>query len=207
MDKDIYIVRHGRTDYNKLKIWQGSGVDSSLDAIGIEQSQAFYKSYCSASFDLIIHSSLKRSKETVQPFIDDGIDSLVVPEINEISWGFNEGKPHTSESLAEYRRVIGAWSKENYEVAFKGGESAADLAFRVGKFLGFLKTLTYHKVLICSHGRTIRAILSLMQQEPLLAMEKYEHANTGLFIGKQIDNKFSIDIFNNTDHLESSPKS
>ncbi|WP_235296144.1 histidine phosphatase family protein [Portibacter marinus] len=204
MNKEIFIIRHGRTEYNKLGIWQGSGVDSVLDSVGLHQAQLFYKNYQNFGFDLIIHSTLQRSKQTIQKFIEQGIDSLEVPELNEISWGVYEGKPHTESSLAEYKKVTGEWAIENYHVGFTGGESAQELAERIRKFCVFLKNLNYDKVLICSHGRTIRALLCIMQNEPLKEMEKYEHANTGLFIARQIGSKFMIDELNNTDHLTSS---
>jgi len=42
MAKTIYFIRHGETEYNKLGIVQGSGVDSELNENGRAQAQAFY---------------------------------------------------------------------------------------------------------------------------------------------------------------------
>lgn len=53
MVKDIYIVRHGQTDYNLKGIVQGSGVDASLNDTGREQAAAFHKAYGNYPFDRV----------------------------------------------------------------------------------------------------------------------------------------------------------
>ncbi len=201
MEKEIYIIRHGRTEYNKLGIWQGSSVDMPLDEVGRKEALAFYKAYNHVEFDLIIHSTLKRSKETVALFNASGAKYVEAPDINEISWGIYEGKPHNKKSLAEYKSVIAAWAEENYEVAFKGGESAKDLGDRISRFIGWLKSVEHKKILICSHGRAIRGLICLMNNEALKEMEKYDHANTGLFKAILKDDEFKFSIYNNVDHL------
>lgn len=201
MDKQIVIIRHGRTEYNKLKIWQGSGVDSSLDEVGQEQASAFYKAYSQEGFDLIVYSNLKRSKETVASFLTNSVKQYECADIREISWGFHEGKPHTDKSLAEYRAVIAEWANGNYDHPFKGGESALDLQKRVKRFVDWLVQVNAKKVLICSHGRTIRCLLAIMEGRPISAMEGYSHANTGVFKADLEDGNFNFTEMNNTDHL------
>jgi probable phosphoglycerate mutase len=41
--KKIYIIRHGETEFNKLSIVQGQGVDTSLNETGINQGLQFLK--------------------------------------------------------------------------------------------------------------------------------------------------------------------
>lgn len=202
MRKEIWVVRHGRTNFNKLGIWQGSGVDASLDEKGESQAESFYNAYKHIAFDLVITSELKRAIETMKPFIAAGIQHKIYPEINEISWGIYEGKPHTEKSLAEYTRVTGEWANENYEIGFTGGESAIDLQQRMESFCEQIKALDQDRLLICSHGRAIRAMLCVMKNEPLREMEKYKHANTGLFKGILENGSFSFEDYNNVDHLE-----
>ena len=43
--KEIYLIRHAQTDYNKKGIIQGSEVDSEIDEEGIRQSKLFYDYY------------------------------------------------------------------------------------------------------------------------------------------------------------------
>ncbi len=202
MNKEIYIIRHGRTEYNKLGIWQGSGVDAPLDTEGIEQSQAFYRTYKDVFFDLIVHSPLLRASQTITPFKNKGIRTITKPEIREISWGVYEGKPHTEQSKKDFQNMVGEWSKGNYHVSLPGGESALDLYRRIFDFVKWLKSAEAHRVLICSHGRAIRALICVMKGEHMNEMEKYEHANTGLFKAIQHGDQFAFEFLNNTDHLK-----
>ena len=39
--KQLFIVRHGETDFNRQNIVQGSGVDKELNALGRLQAQNF----------------------------------------------------------------------------------------------------------------------------------------------------------------------
>ena len=201
MNKEIYLIRHGRTEYNKLGIWQGSGVDSSLDSVGNSQANNFYNLYKNINFDLVIHSGLRRTKETVRSFIEDGIEVKETATINEISWGHFEGKPHTDESIAAYTSVVKAWSQGKYEVGFPGGESASDLSERLSVFVEELKTLTSKKILVCSHGRAIRGLMCVMQGLPMKDMEKFEHANTGLFQAIFDGKNFVFSKINDVGHL------
>lgn len=201
MKKEIYLIRHGRTEYNKLGIWQGSGVDSSLDEEGRIQAGSFFQRYKDIDFDLLIHSELKRSKETVEPFFIKEIETLERSTINEISWGKYEGYPHTQESIDTYKSVTEAWSREEYEVGFPGGESASDLNRRLSEFINEIKKLTHKKILICSHGRAIRGLMCVMQGLPMKDMEKFDHANTGLFHAIYDGLDFNFTMLNNTDHL------
>ena len=82
MPKKIYLIRHGETDMNRNHIVQGSGVDSSLNATGLEQGRLFYEQYKHLPFELVITSKLKRTTETVQHFIKDGIPTERFAEIN-----------------------------------------------------------------------------------------------------------------------------
>ncbi|HCZ37344.1 MAG TPA: histidine phosphatase family protein, partial [Cytophagales bacterium] len=67
--KKIYLIRHGQTDFNLKGIVQGSGVDSSLNAKGMAQAQAFFEMYKHIKFDKIYTSTLKRTRESVSGFI------------------------------------------------------------------------------------------------------------------------------------------
>ena len=65
MLREIFLVRHGQTDYNLKNIVQGRGVDSSINQTGRDQASKFYDKYGSLDFELVITSTLKRTKQTV----------------------------------------------------------------------------------------------------------------------------------------------
>lgn len=201
MNKEIYIIRHGQTDYNLQGIVQGSGVDTSLNNTGRRQSRAFYETYRHLPFLKVITSGLRRTHETVAPFIDQGIQWEQFPEINEISWGVQEGQRSTPESHAEYKAVVSAWENENYHAAMPAGESAFEMGQRLHHFVDELRKMEEELVLVCSHGRAMRALMCLLKGVPLSNMGAFQHSNTGLWHVQQQDNRFQFLKENDTSHL------
>ncbi len=113
----------GKTDFNLKGIVQGSGVNSSLNATGLAQAQAFYDTYGSVSFDKVYTSALKRTSETVAQFIDKGLPHEALPGLNEISWGTNEGQKITPDEDAYYHWMLQQWQNGNTSLRIQGGES------------------------------------------------------------------------------------
>jgi probable phosphoglycerate mutase len=202
MEKEFYLIRHGQTDFNKKGIIQGGGIDSSLNETGRAQAEAFHQYYKQVPFDLVVTSTLKRTRQTLEPFLDLGIEHYSTADINEISWGTNEGKSYNDIVRKTYQEVIGNWQQGEYEARFEGGESAAELGERVVRFVDYLKHTPAKKVLICSHGRTIRALICLLKSLELNQMEHVDHHNTGLFKGMYIPENFIFHLENDTSHLE-----
>ena len=207
MNKVIYIIRHGQTDYNKNGIVQGSGVDSSLNEVGRLQSKQFFNHYNQKiKFDLIIHSALKRTKETVAPWIDLSQSKVLEDKrINEISWGDHEGKKGTPADAILYREIMMAWSSGNYNIGIQNGETAQDLYDRMLNFVHDLRQMDEEQILICSHGRALKCMLSTLENKPPSEMQKYNISNVGLHLVHQKGNAFEVLKFNDTSHRTSLP--
>jgi broad specificity phosphatase PhoE len=101
--KLLYIVRHGETDFNRERIIQGSGVDTRLNATGHGQAKKFFERYQDIPFDVLITSKLRRTHETMHPFIEKGLPWEQFEEINEMNWGIHEGKKGTPEMIKSYQ--------------------------------------------------------------------------------------------------------
>ncbi len=199
--KEIYFVRHGETEFNKLGIVQGSGVDSSLNETGLQQAKAFFDYYGNLDFEIIYISALKRTRETVQNFIGKKIPTEEWKNINEICWGDSEGKESTPESRQEYLNMRESWSNGDIDAKMPGGESARELMERLTQFIEHLKTRPEKKILVCTHGRTLRCMMMLLKGEHPRAMEQYKHSNTGLFKVNFDGEKFDVELENDTRHL------
>jgi len=201
VDKLVYIIRHGETEYNRQGIVQGGGVDSSLNATGRAQAEAFYRAYGELPFEAVLTSRLKRTHETVAPFLRQGLAWEQFAEINEMSWGDHEGKKSTPSSHAEYRAVVAAWQRGDYTAAMPRGESAAELGARLQRFIDHLRQRQETLLLVCAHGRTMRGLMCLLQGLPLSAMHQFEHSNTGLWLVQQQAGDFTLLKENDTLHL------
>jgi len=199
MKKTIHIIRHGQTDFNKLRIIQGSGVDSDLNDRGREQGQLFFEKYKDHPFEVVLTSTLKRTHQTVQPFIENGLPWEQFPEIVEMNWGVHEGKVGSESMKKDYDRVV---FSGNFDERIEGGESINDMVERLQKFIDHLPTRKEKNILVCIHGRAMRCLICLLEQKELTEMENYPHANTGLYLVEHSSSGFVVLEKNNTEHLK-----
>ncbi len=181
--KLIYIIRHGETEYNRLGIVQGSGVDMPLNERGRQQAENFYSFYKGIRFKKIYTSALIRTQQSVLPFIQAGFKYSTHAELNEIGWGVFEGKPQTDEERAIYWEVVNSWKSGSYTSKIKDGESAIELQSRQKLFIhNMLKQFNEDCILICMHGRAMKSLLCTLLDMPLSEMEKFEHRNLCLYL-------------------------
>jgi probable phosphoglycerate mutase len=201
MKKEIYVIRHGETDYNKQGIIQGSGVDTSLNGTGREQAQAFFDHYRDHPFEVVLTSRLKRTHETVAPFVDSGLPWEQFATINEMGWGEHEGKLCTPEMHEDYKYVNAEWKKGNFEARIKEGESVTEMAARCEAFKQELMQRAEATILVCAHGRLIRCLMCILLDEPLTRMDEFGHSNTGLYQLTYETGTFQLNLSNDTTHL------
>ncbi len=200
--KELYIIRHGETDLNQQGIVQGRGVDPSLNELGRQQAQQFYYYYKDVPFQIIYTSMLRRSYETVAPFIDKEIPWEKSPELDEISWGVFEGRPFTRVFKEQYQKLLDDWEAGKFNAKAEGGESPLDVSERQKKFIQQIRSRPEEKILICMHGRAMRLFLVNLQNQSLSAMDQYPHYNLTLYKVIFDGSVFSTTLFNNTDHLK-----
>lgn len=201
----IYILRHGQTEYNRLSIVQGSGVDSDLNDVGYAQAKAFYDAHQHIDFELVVTSKLRRTHQTVQGFLDKNIPWEQTADVNEICWGIHEGKFQSQEQNHRYLSMISEWKSGNLAAAIAEGESAQQLIDRIQRFIDWLKTRNERQILVATHGRAIRCLITCLKGLPPAAMEEIEHSNTGLYVAHlQPDGTWQFELENDTAHLNMS---
>ena len=200
-DKEIFIIRHGETDLNLQGIVQGRGVNPPLNKTGQKQARQFYNYYKHEPFDVIYTSKLLRAHESIGLFAEKGIRWEQHEELDEISWGIFEGKHASPEFKARYRDLIECWNHGHLGEKAVTGESPIDVQERQKKFITYLLQEPYKKILICMHGRAMRIFLPTLLNKPLTTMDQYPHHNLTLYKLKWSDGRFTIDLFNNMDHL------
>ena len=150
--KKIYIVRHGQTKFNEQGIVQGRGVDASLNETGKHQAAQFYDRYKKLGFQRILISSLKRTYESVEKFIRDGVPFDIHEGLDEISWGIHEGA-QASELRNEYfRNMVSKWRAGETDYKIEGGESPQEVAERQLPVIELIKQLEEERILVCKGG-------------------------------------------------------
>lgn len=202
--KVIYLIRHGETEYNRLGIVQGSGVDSDLNERGRAQARAFYEAYKDVPFDRIYTSALKRTVQSVQPFIDAGLPYEQHAGLNEFGWGRMEGKtPHYTED-EYYRSLIYNWRVGNVDVQAHGGDSPVMVRERqIPVIEHILSREDEEMVLVCMHGRAIKILLTTLFDEPLSEMDHWDHSNLCLYRLRYDyqTKRYALEMANDTRHL------
>lgn len=201
-DKEIYLVRHGQTDYNRKGIIQGRGVNSELNETGRAQALAFYEHYKHEVFDDVLVSELIRTHQTLAHFEQAGYILNKHAELDEIDWGNHEGKGGDPRLAGEYLALTEKWKAGFLTAKIEGGESPLELQVRQRQFIDNILPNYGPRVLVCSHGRAIRSMLCNMLNVPLSQMDDFPHTNLSLYKLHQFGDKFEIVLFNSTEHLK-----
>ncbi|QEC80151.1 histidine phosphatase family protein [Mucilaginibacter ginsenosidivorax] len=205
MQKTLYIVRHGQTEYNKLGIIQGRGVDTDLNDEGRKQAQQFYAAYKDVPFDKAYISALKRTMQSIQPFLDGGLPFEKLSGLDELAWGIHEGQLPTPENKAAFLQIMRDWLDGNLDSKFEGGESPNEVEIRQREALKVIMSHPEEKtVLVCMHGRAMRLLLCILTGKPLSEMDNFPHQNLVLYKVVYDGQQFAIVDFNNAEHLKQS---
>lgn len=203
IQKTLYIVRHGQTDLNKQGIVQGRGMDTNLNNDGKLQANMFYDAYKDVPFDKIYISTLKRTQQSVQQFIDAGLPYEKLSGLDELAWGIHEGQPSTPETKSAFMKLMRDWTSGKLDSKFEKGESPNEVMLRQKEALAIIMSrLEENNVLICMHGRAMRLLLCLLTEKPLTKMEEFPHQNLVLYKVTYDGSRFEIAEFNNAIHLQ-----
>jgi broad specificity phosphatase PhoE len=203
--RQIYLIRHGETEYNRRNIVQGGGVDSDLNETGQAQGAAFFKRYGHIHFDRIYCTGLKRTYQTLKGFADKGQTIEVLPEMNEFGWGILEGAEGTETIMQTFHGIVSAWRQGDLEARVDQGESPLEAwkRARLGMERVVDETPSGGKALICAHGRINRVVLAQILGYGLHCMDLFPHHNTGLnLLTCNPNGRFRIHKLNDISHLQ-----
>ncbi|MDF2587569.1 MAG: fructose-2,6-bisphosphatase [Anaerocolumna sp.] len=92
----IYLVRHGQTNWNLLKKFNGS-TDTDLNQTGIEQAKSQAENLMNVCFDVCFCSPLKRARQNCEIIFKGTI--VLDERLSEINCGEFEGKEETTETM------------------------------------------------------------------------------------------------------------
>ncbi len=201
----LYFVRHGETEYNRLRIMQGRRVDAVLNETGRRQAGHLARRFAAVPLDAIYTSPLRRTAETASILAahHPGVPLLPMRDLEEMSWGVYEGRPMGPEIEGLYRRLSGRWKRGCFDDRMEGGESILEVQTRALRAVRHIVDRhTGETVMAVTHGRLLRVLLaSLLPDYGLERMDEILHANTGVY--KLVGSKgyFRAEYLNCTRHL------
>lgn len=200
----LYFLRHGQTEYNLKNIVQGGGIDSDLNETGRMQARKFHSQYEKLPFEGIYTSTLRRTAQTLEPFGATHRPPSRLSQLNELNWGVLEGMEATEAIRREYHRLNTAWNDGDLDAAVEQGESPREAWERIQE--GVEEITRRHpdggNILICTHGRVLRILLSELLGYGMRHMNRFPHENTALNLichGK--NGKWYAERLNDISHL------
>ena len=163
----LYIIRHGKTDWNAVYRLQGRS-DIPLNDEGRQMAREAAKKYAGIHFDICYSSPLSRALETARILLEGRNVPIITDErLLEMCFGEFEGAEncflHPEWSIYKFFK-----DTENY-VAENGAESLDELFARTGDFLENVvkKDLESGKdILIVGHGAMNNSIVSRVRHIP-----------------------------------------
>jgi probable phosphoglycerate mutase len=180
IDARVVLLRHAESTWNEQQIVQGQLDDARLSAAGKSQASAVAETLRSHSFNWIVTSDLTRARETAA-IVDDalGLEVAIAPALRERSFGVYEGRPFaqlpSSASGIHDGRVVDSSARP------EGGESLDDLYERCAKFVDSLRAAGNERLLLVTHGGTIRAIRAYCQGLTMQDLEWEPVANCSIW--------------------------
>ncbi len=151
---NIYLIRHGQTKLNKLKLMQGL-TDEPLSDKGRQQAKEAGKNIANVKFDAVFASPLDRAIETASLASGwDRKDIRVDERLIEVNFGKYEMKPYNRMGL----KMSLYWALPEIFPAPEGVESIASIVERSSSFLKELEGKEYENVLIAAHGGILRGM-------------------------------------------------
>lgn len=200
---NIYLVRHGQTDYNKNGRFQGT-TDVDLNELGKKQAELIAKRLQDKGIEAVYASNLKRVVQTAELISRyTNADIITREELREIDMGEWECL-NLVQIKDKYSSYYKEWSKHTEDLPYPGGERGGDVERRALKVIEEIMGKGYEEPVIVTSGGTIRALLSSFMG---LGQEKrflIDTDNCGLSIVRyDIQNeRYYIKCINDTSHLE-----
>lgn len=178
---DLFIARHGQSEWNLLQRIQGQ-TNTRLSPLGLRQSQDLLRVFKDQPLTGIFTSNLDRSFQTAQPlarYLNLPIQRTDL--LNELAFGELEGKYLAG--LDQHDREIWEWwMADPVQRRIPGGESYQDLFDRAGSFLAELeKTKGPISFLIVGHLRVNQALMGILADLPLRKAITIRQPNTWIY--------------------------
>ena len=120
---EIYVVRHGQTDYNVKKVFQGH-IDIPLNETGKKQAQETASKFRNIDVDMILVSPLQRALQTAQPISQiTGVPITIEERLIERSFGDMEGHQNREDRnikmMLDYEKIYDIENIEPIQSLFK----------------------------------------------------------------------------------------
>lgn len=154
----LFVIRHGETEYNRLKLFMGQA-NPELNKNGLKQAESLGKKAKKLSIDLILSSTKIRCKQTAK-IVNKYLDKEIIYD-----------RRLVERNIGVYKGLTEKEVKDKYQGSFKNdivkiynetppkGESANHVQKRVfAAMRDVIRKFPDKRILVITHGYTARMI-------------------------------------------------
>jgi len=197
----IFLIRHGETEWNQVRRYQG-WTDIPLSGYGEYQARQCAQRMANEPVETVYVSDLSRAQRFAE-LAFPGVQADVVPELREIKFGILEGLTH-QELVKQHPQVYQQWLKDPFKNTIPDAEDLSHFAGRVQAGWDYILSGNHAQTIaVVCHGGVNRVILSGLSGIDLSDIWKIEQHSAALNM-IEIDNggKGTIQILNDTSYYQ-----
>ncbi len=195
----VYLVRHAKTDWNDMGIWQGN-VDIPLNREGFEQAEKLARRFSSMSIQAIYTSPLKRSYQTAQAIAEKfSISPVQDPLLRECEISLWNGLT-MKETLEKFANFYNEWST-NPRAQIQGVESLEQGQQRMVEVFKKITQNCFENVIVVSHAIAIKMLVCWVLQLPIPLHKSFRLENASI-TAIEITDRPRLLYLNDMCHLE-----
>ena len=200
----LLLVRHGETDWNLARRYQGQNA-VSLNQNGIQQAEQLGRRLASERIDAVYSSDSPRALETATQILNLQQQAPAFQKDarwQEICFGEWDGLTY-EEVETKWKSEVTAWYADPLHVAPPGGETMLQMSKRVQSALDELRSK--HKdetILIVSHGGVIQVLLCMLLGMDLSRYWQFHIKRAALTEIHCYEAGAILEVFNDISHLK-----
>jgi len=207
MATQVLFIRHGETDWNRIKRIQGH-IDIPLATSGVDQAQRLAERFAREArqgerLDAIYSSDLMRAQQTAQPFADVlGLPLNLSKGLRERNYGAFQG--HDSDEIAlRFPDEYSQWQTRDPGFSPPEGESQRVFYHRVVHALE--PVVAAHpngRISVVAHGGVLDCVYRFANGLPLDAPRNYALLNTSVNVVEFEDGRAKVVSWADVAHLD-----
>lgn len=197
----IDFVRHGETEWNRLRRVQGRG-PTPLNERGRAQAARLGDRYHSEKIDALYASGLVRAMQTVAPIeAATGRTAVVDDRVVEVDQGELEGMDVTDLHV-KYPEILRLWLSSPDLIVYPSGEAMVDVQKRMLAALAdFQARHQGQRVVVVSHQFALNTLFCALLEMPLRRMRTLRLSPGSVTTFEWSDLGVQLASFNSTRHL------
>jgi len=197
----IILVRHGETEWNKIRRIQGGESDTPLNETGRHQAVALAARLKDEKIDAVFSSPLQRALRTAQTIADcHHLEVSALPSLKEIQVGELEGRL-ASDLLLRFDEFLCGDGAGKKPVRPPGGETAEDVQKRAwDTIIDITARQPEGTLVVVSHYFVIMTVICRVLNLPVSQMVRLRLSTGTLSAFTMENDKMRLELFNDGCH-------